>query len=199
MGINITQQIEIIQRMVNEKFKVYLSDGLITDFQCKFYDPATIEEINKLEKDLEIAIPPDYKEFLLTTNGMYFMDMIQFYNLTDIRLIIESGIYKQGVYPIAYINGDAIIINSDDIICGHYIYAGGHDSVDEFISLYANFETFLDRLISINGRIYWDWYHHKVFHSFGANNPTSVSYHFINPTNPTYTEADLTTCSDDNK
>ncbi|MDP4180535.1 MAG: SMI1/KNR4 family protein [Bacillota bacterium] len=189
MGIKIAEQIEIIKRMVNEKFKIYLGEGLIADFQCKFNPPATIEEINQLEKDHKIAIPPDYKEFLLITNGMYLMDIMKFHSLNDIEMILDTGIYMQGVYPIAYINGDYIVINSDDIVCRQYIYAGGHDTVDEFICLSASFETFLDRLTSTNCNIYWDWYHSKIFYSFSGNYPDTKPTRYTSPV--IYTKASL--------
>lgn len=111
MGINITQQIEIIKKMIEEKTKVYLGDGYVTDFQCKFYEPATIAEINQFEKTFNVVIPPDYKEFLLITNGMYFMDIMQFYNLSDIGTIIETGVYRQGIFLMYSISAFSQIAN----------------------------------------------------------------------------------------
>jgi hypothetical protein len=168
MSINISEQIEIIKKMNDEKYKLYLGDGFFKEFECIFYEPTNIEEIRQFEKDNSIIIPPGYKEFLLIANGMYLFEEIQFYGLGDILMTLETGIYRKGVYAIAYYNGDNIVINSQEVKTGKYLYTGNHDSTDEFIALNTNFETFLDRLISINGRIYWDWFNNTKYYNFGA-------------------------------
>ena len=167
MCINIAEIMKVIKKMNDEKYQTYHGNGFFTEFTCTFNDPATIEEIDEFEKDYNIVIPPDFKEFLLTTNGMNLLEDINIYGLGDILMILETGIYKEGVYAIAYYNGDNIVINSADVSEGKYLYTGDHDSVDEFIFLNTNFETMLDRLISINGRIYWDWFDGYKFHNFG--------------------------------
>ena len=154
--------------MNDEKHKIYQGDGFFKDFACTFNDPATIEEIEAFEKDYNIIVPPDFREFLLISDGMNLLEDINIYGLGDIMLIIETGIYKEGVYAIAYYNGDNIVINSADVSTGKYLYTGEHDSVDEFKFLDTNFETLLDRLISINGRIYWDWFNNYKYHNFGV-------------------------------
>ena len=65
--------------------------------------------------------------------------------------------HPNGIYPIGYILEDYIVIKSNEIPSGNYIYAGAACCRDEYFSLNCNFETFFDRYIMANAGNYWRW------------------------------------------
>ena len=80
-----------------------------------FNPPATEEEINKLEQDLGITIPDDYREFLTIHNGMilyssYLLEVKylsideirqEYENVQDFRVKEELYEERNKDYPIA--------------------------------------------------------------------------------------------------
>lgn len=137
---------------------VYIGSGLFAEWSCKYNPPVTEDEINKFEHEVAI-IPNDFKEFLMTTNGMRFFSSgdYSFYSLQEITEMQISMDYISGIYPIGYILEDYIVIKSDEISSGNYIYVGDACCHDEYFSLNCNFESFFDRYIMANAGNYWRW------------------------------------------
>ena len=153
--------------------QIYIGEGSVLEFSCRFNPPATMIDIKKFESDFECVVPKDYMRFLLTSNGMQFYEAgdYMFYSTQKIAenlkmMSIAYSSYIKGIYPIAYICEDYIVIKSDEISSGKYIYAGSCYMRDEYYSLDCNFETFFERYVISNACSYWRWQMPGELHSF---------------------------------
>ena len=164
----INQTLEALKQI---KGQSYIGEGYFQEFNCKFNPPSTIKEIKTFEKKNKCTIPEDYLEFLLKNNGLNFNEGDRFHSLEEIVEVLKSRAeafvpYKKGIYPIAYILEDYIVIKSDEIHTGKYMYAGSCCSTDEYYSLNCNFETFLDHYIIANANNYWQWSYSSEYFNF---------------------------------
>ena len=144
--------------------QVYVGKGCFKEFYCKFNPPAAMGEIRQFELKYDCVIPKDYLAFLLHTNGMQFYkeDDFTFYSIQELIETLEmmrktNGGYKQGIYPIGYVLGYYIVLKSDEIASGNYVYVGDARYRDEYFSLHCNFETFFERYIKVKAVNYWRW------------------------------------------
>ena len=166
----IKQTIEALKQIQE---KVYIGEGCFDEFVFEFNPPATLDEIRMFEFENSLIVPEDYLNFLLASNGMQFYEAgdFTFRGIREIsemlKFMKESGVgYKDGIYPIAYILEDYIVIKSDEIPSGKYMYAGSCCCVDEYFSLGCNFETFFDQYIIANACNYWRWQPHSEKFNF---------------------------------
>ena len=154
----------------------YTGEGDFEEFVCKYNPPLTLEEIRSFESKNKCIIPEDYKAFLLESNGMKF-NISGELSLFSIQEIVESlkimhdmcDGYKKGIYPIGFCLDDNIVIKSDEIPTGKYIYACDCYCGDEYFSLDCNFETFLDRYLITNACKYWRWIYPREYFNFLNN------------------------------
>ena len=126
----------------------------------KFNTPVDEDVINSYEN-----LPDDYKSFLRLHNGADFFSweygtLFSIYSLEDSQAILEEikkGFYvpiehKDDWFPIGYvqdIGGVYIDLSSDKnylILMGIPVY-----------ELLCDFPTWLDRMIRVNGEMYWEW------------------------------------------
>ena len=155
---------EIINATKHINGQVYIGEGSFAQYHCSYNPPTAQEKIIGFESIYSVTVPEDYVNFLLVSNGMQFYEAgdFSFYSLQQIEVILKtmkeaSVPYKDGIFPIAYVLGDYIVIKSDAIASGKYIYAGSCYCRDEYFSLECNFETFFDRCIITNLCNYWRW------------------------------------------
>jgi len=168
--MEIMEIIKVIRKMAENNFVIYTGDGNFEKFYCNFHEAATETEINTFENENNIRFPLDFKEFLLITNGMYFLESaeLRILGLKDIKMFLDTGIYKKGVYVIASNRGEDIAINMAEIGTSKYLYAYTACSDNEFKPLFTDFKTFLDRIISVNTRVYWDWFEYRDYYGFNS-------------------------------
>ena len=129
-----------IDREVNEDDKF----SLIFDFNS----PATVEEVNSLEKELNVCLPIGYKEFLLFSNGVQLCGhCAEFDNTTRVSKI--NKLKKTPDFPEDYIT-IARIIGDGEILCfskttGKFIrYFDGREIV--FDSFYDVFKEIINQI-----------------------------------------------------
>lgn len=150
---------KILDSLKLNRRQVYIGEGMFDFFDFDLNTPISNMEISDFENNYKCIIPNDYKEFLLITNGMNFnvAGELTLYSIGEIIQLKKDIAFKKGIYPIGYILEEYIVINSNDITSGNYIYAGDCFSKDEYYSLDTNFKTFLDRYSVSNACNYWKW------------------------------------------
>lgn len=139
--------------------------GFITEVSFSFEKPAESSEIALLEKQLNIRLPKDFKEFLLQSNGADLFTnekegtMYEVLNLSSIKENYEDMDYPEKWFPIAYgMDGEVLIINSKEIPSNQYLYwLEVGESFEDALPLKINFEIWLDRLIMAQGSKFWYW------------------------------------------
>lgn len=136
---------------------MYVGDGMFADFGFKYNKPAKEFDINKFIEE-GVIIPEDYKDFLLITNGISFYDTIDsLFAIEEVIALKEELNFKEGIYPIGYVLEDYIVIKSDEVSTGEYIYVGDSYCCDEYFPLHTDFINFIDRLFITGGSNYWRW------------------------------------------
>lgn len=136
------------------------SDGHLFDMSFKFNAPVDEDVLNSYKN-----LPEDYKSFLRLHNGAAFFSwdygtLFSIYSLEESLSILErvkSGDYvpmenKDDWFPIGYvqdIGGLYINLLSDK----NYLILMGIPVYD----LLCDFPTWLDRMIRVNGEMYWEW------------------------------------------
>lgn len=141
----------------------YIGEGEFELLQIDFRTALPSTEIDDFEKNTGCIIPNDYKDFLLFTNGMQFYRAGDFelFDIATISKVREIMDYMKGVYAIGNFLEDYIVINSNDISTGSYLYYGPGLSSRDFRPFGHNFEVFLDRLLMSQIQKYWDWFPQK--------------------------------------
>ena len=166
--MSIKNTIKAVKEIQEKNLTAYIGDGTFVPFKIDANQPAKEADINNFEKAMNCVIPNDYKEFLLFSNGLIFMEAGDF-ELFDLDTIISTNkcmSYKKGAYVIGTFLGDYILINSDEINSSNYLYAGPNILYDSFISFGHDFDTFLERLIMTQVQKYWDWYPKTKYFNF---------------------------------
>ncbi len=81
----------------------------------EFNPPASEDEINKLEADLDIVFEEDYKDFLRFSNGAILcFNAAEFYNLDDVNSLAKQE--KEDSFPKDYIIlGE--VIGDGEVLC----------------------------------------------------------------------------------
>ena len=141
------------------KHQLYTGEGEFSHLSCSYKIPVDVSEISKFEIKYKCVVPKDYKEFLLISNGMRFeiAGELNLFCLEEVIEILKTINYKEGIYPIGFVLDDYVVIKSDEIHSGKYVYVGDCYCRDEYFSLEADFETFLDRYFIANACNYWRW------------------------------------------
>ncbi len=141
------------------------SDGCLFDMSFKFNAPVDEDVINSFE-----SLPEGYKSFLRLHNGADFFcweygTLFSIYSLEESLSMLEkvkTGDYvpmenKDDWFPIGHvqdIGGLYIDLTSDKnhlILMGIPVY-----------DLLCDFPTWLDRMIRVNGEMYWEWASKRV-------------------------------------
>ena len=158
-GMEVNMDVQKIVEATKNIYNVYIGSGTFDNWECTYKSPVTEDEIKKFEKEVAV-IPADYKEFLTTTNGIIFFNSgdFTFFSLQEVTETQKIMDFKNGIYPIGYVLDDYIVIKSDEISTGCYIYAGDACCRDEYFSLNCDFATFLDRYVMANASNYWRWF-----------------------------------------
>ena len=104
-------------------------------------------------------MPNELTEFLLISNGVEFNDFggTRFYSIEEIDEWLSFKTMRSGLYKIAVFDQDAIIIDSKIVNGPEYIFYGNEYCSVNYRNLGCDFETFLYRMIFVNGVKYWDW------------------------------------------
>lgn len=151
-------------------WNVQVEEGFTYDAQFTFNKGASEEELNKLEKSLNVNLPLDYKEFLLRHNGSHlFIDTkgdsctFKLLSISEILDTCDYADYPEGWFGIAYgFDGGMLAVNTNDIKDNarnaKYLYWVDCCAYEDGDRLNTNFETFLDRLIVCQGTDYWKWF-----------------------------------------
>ncbi|WFE12460.1 SMI1/KNR4 family protein [Bacillus atrophaeus] len=132
---------------------------VLEDATFQFNEPATEEEIRKLESHFNVSLPKDYKEFLALHNGMEFLDGIEILSIEDVVKYNETEDLPEKCFLIGYHFVGRYVIDSNRYENGDLDYLFYLDSIDHFDEaedLKSNFEIWFDRLLSSNGTKYWE-------------------------------------------
>lgn len=157
--MSIKSTIEAIHQINSNKCNIYMGDGLFIPYRINLTNTVSNKEIVDFEKEIDVKLPEDYKEFLSYSNGITFLESgdFQLFNLNVIKSIAECMDYKKGVFIIGNLLEDYILINGTEISSNRYIYVGSSMEYDKFVKLDCNFETFLERLLLCQLQKYWLW------------------------------------------
>ncbi|GIN88468.1 hypothetical protein J6TS2_48540 [Heyndrickxia sporothermodurans] len=119
--------LEELKSKLNANFETTIIDqwGKTRKVTFTFNEPASIEKINRFEKEFDWVLPKDYKNILLIHNGL---DIFEDENGSGFEL-----------YPIEE-KGD-----------NNYLIYFDSDDADEHIVLEMNFEQWLEKFINSNG------------------------------------------------
>ncbi|KXJ36487.1 hypothetical protein AX282_04515 [Bacillus spizizenii] len=141
-------------------FPMILPGGFVLeDATFEFNEPATKEEIRKLEFHFNVSLPKDYKEFLALHNGLEFLDGIEILSIDDVLKYNETEDLPEKCFLIGYHFDSRYVIDLNRYEKGDSDYLFYLDSIDHFdeaVDLKANFEIWFDRLLSSNGNKYWE-------------------------------------------
>ncbi|TVX93732.1 SMI1/KNR4 family protein [Paenibacillus agilis] len=143
--------------------KVSAENGNLIESELKLY-PASSDSVSLLTERYS-PLPEDYLKFLSITNGCRLFEDVVYGGENDIfsaEEVLETNSHYN--HPsriiVAYINGDHIFIDLEDVKAGRteymYVYEGGVD-FDDASSLYCDFQTWLDRFVMAQGNKYWTW------------------------------------------
>ncbi len=151
------------------KPSAYIGEGQFDTLYLDFKKPATEADIVNFEEITGCVLPEDYKKFLLFTNGLIFFRAGDFrlFGIDEVIEVQRGMDYKNGVYAIGCILEDYIVINSDEVNSGRYLYYGPAVSSSDFRAFGHNFEIFLDRLLMSQIEKYWDWFPNE-YHDFSG-------------------------------
>ena len=139
-----------------------------------FNNPIEIEELERIIIDNELILSNNHKEFLLLHNGAEFFTYeygysFRLYSIEELireykeMLNYNFSYIKQNCYPIGY------VIDIGPILVDHTnvnqtgkenILLGGIETID----FYCDLNTWLDRMISAEGNLYWEWYSKVIQH-----------------------------------
>lgn len=169
---SISNTLETLKTRLDENSLLHIQDrfGLYPKRGFVFKKPITSEELERVIIDNGLILPKNHKEFLLLHNGTKFFTYeigYSFYLYSIEELIREynsmlnnsfSTYFKQNCYPIGWVQDCGLILvdhskvnqtGKENILL---------DGVVETIDFYCDLNTWLDRMISAEGNIYWEWY-----------------------------------------
>lgn len=129
--------------LINKYFK--------EDADNVLFPPATDNQLNDLEKQLDLKLPNDYKDFLLTTNGFdgfigdFYCDFASADNIIENTKINCAEYFPWAIYIGTNGNLEMYVIDKrvNPIIFGLLPNIG---STDDFIPLGDTFDKFIKRL-----------------------------------------------------
>ncbi|WP_409304975.1 SMI1/KNR4 family protein [Peribacillus sp. SCS-155] len=148
-------------------FEIYQGEGRIIKVTCTFNEPAPVERIEEFELKTNLSLPPDYKRFLQTHNGVTLFDDVEYGGecyLYDIDYVFENYLDWQEDFPsgwisIGYHYGDEILIDCDKFQNGNkycLLYRDACEPSGVAHLLNLSFELWLDRLIICQGLNFWN-------------------------------------------
>ncbi|WP_054403093.1 SMI1/KNR4 family protein [Paenibacillus solani] len=153
------------------------NDSLLIQGQHGYCEPARFTfaagaesgDIDDFFHSLKLAVPWDYKQFLLRHDGArlfehpFYGGGMELFGLDEIRRHYIDYDYihmiPDGWYPIGSDNGDMLFIDSNQCHgrASNYLYWTEMLFVDSAIEIEMNFERWLERLIICNGAHFWEW------------------------------------------
>lgn len=160
---------------------VQLEKGFVYRAVFVFHSPASEQEIDQFEKDMDVRLPADFRDFLLLHNGaQLFTDAYAGggYKLLSLERIRERHQkfkdMPKNLLPISRNNGDYFFIDADRVRQGACNYLVRFDHEDPLCHVKLNFETWLDRLIVSQGAAFWEWKFESLVESFLVSTLKSV-------------------------
>ncbi|UJE03957.1 SMI1/KNR4 family protein [Bacillus subtilis] len=131
---------------------------VLEDATFEFNEPATEEEIGKIESHFNVSLPKDYKEFLALHNGMKFFDGVEILSIEDVLEYNETEDLPENCFLIGYHFDGRYVIDTQRYEKGldFMFYLDAIDHFDEAIEVAPSFEIWLDRLVCSNGFKYWE-------------------------------------------
>ena len=157
-------------RLNNEPiFSVQNYNGEVMEATCKLYSPPQAEEILEFENETGLLIPKDFKEFLVQHNGAELFAHpeygggINIMNISHMMDLYES--YREMIptawYPIGFDDVGFLWINSEEVTentrdCQYLYWSSLIDINEERTALNSNFEIWLERLITAEGKKFWE-------------------------------------------
>jgi len=166
--VQVIRALNKLQRKLEEGnnfIAIQADSGDIDKYTCRFYPPASEEEIMLLRYTFGVSFPSQYESFLSETNGCTLFDHPRYGGeniIYDIyRVINEREIYNDDHSDrvrIAYIYQDNVVIDLKEYHSGseHYMYVCDcYAPLDECMPLNCSFEEWFDGFIRENGRKYW--------------------------------------------
>lgn len=165
--------LDALQKRVDAKSQLWIQaeQGYCEPAGFHFNDPASEDEVDYFFQELKVAIPLDFKQFLIRHNGArlfvhpVYGGGIEIFGLDEIYTHhIEYDyihIVPQGWYAIGSDNGDMLFIDSTKCSANNreadYLYWTEMLFTDSAIDLEMNFERWLERLMICNGAHFWNW------------------------------------------
>lgn len=173
---NIKTLIQELKSNLDESSTMLNKDGILDEndkdplrYHFTFNPPANEEEIEKLEQDLGIKIPDDYKEYLTIHNGMIlyksYLAAVEFLSIEEVRENYEKvqedrfenlDIEKNKDYPIIELmDVGFVMMKSSRIKNGSSegaIVVGEYDEEETNMS----FNAFLENIIKTPFEYFWE-------------------------------------------
>lgn len=155
-------------RLTNGELTLQNSSGDAVTVSFMFHPAAAEEEIEDFATSYGLKIPPDYKDFLLTHNGATLFSMygggFLLLSLKEIKEILDrlGSAMPEGWYPVGYLDGDMLCINSKEVDehdrKTNYLYW----SLNDKQKLHFNFEIWFLRFIQASGEHFWQWHYYSA-------------------------------------
>lgn len=140
--------------------------------RCRFYPPASPEQIQVLETRLNMPLPEDYQRFLTLHDGAQLFNQvcnfeqtgeidlgggIRIYSLAEIAACDSA---PPAWIPIATCSKSIIIMDCGRYRNGTQNYLLVKDEEEPFFEankIHCNFDLWLERMILTGGEKFWEW------------------------------------------
>ena len=132
--------------------------GRIIDYNFIINGDLSLGELELLEKSTNSKLPHDYKEFLMTSNGLTMSSGARLLDINEIYYLRELYDYPRNILIIGECYSSelqiAIDLNGSSENCMYVIDVVADDY---FYSINCDFTTFLNRFILSYGSDFWEW------------------------------------------
>jgi hypothetical protein len=165
----VNQTLNYLKEKLHERgfFEIYQGEGITSNVTCKFNDPVPLSKIEEFEEYTNLALPDDYKQFLLLHNGISLFDDVKYggeCNVFDLDLVLENYQVSERDFPsgwitIAYHYGEEIVLDCENYKSGNkycLLYRGASEPRGVAYNINLSFELWLDRLVICQGLNFWN-------------------------------------------
>ncbi|MFC4077774.1 SMI1/KNR4 family protein [Salinithrix halophila] len=148
------------KRLVNQEIEVQGERGFLYKVEFEFNPPASDSKIREFEKNNNITLPVDYKQFLLMHNGAVLFEpwFGGGFELHSLWRIIDSKLegMPEEWFPIGYQDGGQLFIDTS-VANENYLIWLDSSILEDAKYLNMNFEAWLDRFVVAQGAKFWEW------------------------------------------
>jgi len=159
-SIDIPAMMSIIKKLSGYNQHIYYHGSNI-DYSFVLHDSCTLQEVDKLESTYKHKLPDDYKQFLLTSNGLNLSQFVSSRifsvdEIYDVKNVFSS--YPENIIIIGACCDATVHIGID--LCSdkeNNIFVHDIMDSDSLNSIHCGFAQFLNRFIITYGSSFWEW------------------------------------------